>query len=451
MKVKSVGRQEFVVAGWLPGKGKRQDTIGALLLGVYEGDGAFRYVGRVGTGFDEAELQRLAKLLAPLRRPSSPFTAGASSPHRPGTGKGERPPREAVYCEPRLVAEVKFAHWTEGGSLRAPVYEGLRHDKDAREVVREDTTAGYPVKRPGDPSQATQRRVDGRELKTTNLDKVLYPQAGTTKGEVIDYYASIASVLVAHLRGRPLTVTRWPDGVDAKSFFQKHAPAHRPGWVRTATLPAGGKPIDYILADDEPTIVWLANLAAIELHVPLARADDIRRPTAVVFDLDPGAPAGIVECCRVASLLRGVFEGIGLQSFAKTSGSKGLQVYVPLNREGVGYERTKPFAKTVAELLEQEEPELVVSRMTRARRTGKVLIDWSQNDAKKTTVCAYSLRAGERPTVSTPVEWEEVESAHDAADPASLAFEAPDVLARVADKGDLFAPVLSLVQELPGF
>jgi bifunctional non-homologous end joining protein LigD len=196
--------------------------------------------------------------------------------------------------------------------------------------------------------------------------------------------------------------------------------------------------------------VWLANLAAIELHVPLSRAEAMQRPTAVVFDLDPGAPANIVACCRVALLLRGVFDGVGLQSFAKTSGSKGLQIYVPLNHEGVTYEHTKPFAKTVAELLEQAEPDLVVSRMTRARRTGKVLIDWSQNDAKKTTVCAYSLRATERPTVSPPVEWEEVEATRDSGEEARLAFEAHEALARVADRGDLFAPVLSLVQELPG-
>jgi bifunctional non-homologous end joining protein LigD len=456
VKIKTVGRQELVVGGWMPGKGKRKDTIGALLLGVQD-DGALRYVGRVGSGFDETDLRRLSALLAPLERPTSPFTAG------------ERPPREAVFCEPRLVVEVEFAHWTQGGSLRAPVYQGLREDKAAGEVVREDASVGYPAKRVGAGAAKTaQASVAGRELKLSNLDKVLYPRTGFTKREVIDYYASVAPVLLAHLSDRPLTVTRWPDGVDAKSFFQKHAPAHRPEWVRTVTLPAertlegtppsgvhpeghrqAGKPTDYILADDEPTIVWLANLAAIELHVPLSRAESMQRPTAVVFDLDPGAPASIVECCRVAMLLRGVFDGVGLQSFAKTSGSKGLQVFVPLNREGVTYEHTKPFAKTVAELLEQAEPDLVVSRMTRARRTGKVLIDWSQNDAKKTTVCAYSLRASERPTVSTPVRWEEVQATRDSGQAASLAFEAGEVLARVADHGDLFAPVLSLVQALP--
>jgi bifunctional non-homologous end joining protein LigD len=219
--------------------------------------------------------------------------------------------------------------------------------------------------------------------------------------------------------------------------------------VRTATIASERKPIDYMLADDLATLVWLANLAAIELHVPLARAEAIERPTALVFDLDPGAPASIVECCHVGLQLHGMFEQLGLHSYAKTSGSKGLQVYVPLNSADAAYERTKPFAKAVAELLEGAEPDVVVSRMTKTRRTGKVLIDWSQNDAKKTTVCVYSLRARERPTVSTPVEWDEVRATRDSGDPAGLAFEAPQALARVAERGDLFAPVLSLVQELP--
>jgi bifunctional non-homologous end joining protein LigD len=454
VKIKSVGRQEFVVGGWMPGKGRRRGSIGALLLGVYE-QGALRYVGRVGSGFDERELTRLADLLAPLERPTSAFTAG------------ERPPRGAAFCEPRLVVEVEFAHWTQAGNLRAPVYQGLREDKDPSRVVREDASVGYPAGRPtagrsprrssgadalaevDASARAATVVVDGRELKLSNLDKLLYPRAGTAKRQVIDYYAAIAPQLLPHLAGRPLTVTRWPDGVEGKSFFQKQAPAHRLGWVRTASLPAQGKSIDYILADDEPTLVWLANLAAIELHVPLSRAQDMQRPTAVVFDLDPGAPANIVQCCHVATLLRGVFEGIGLESYAKTSGAKGLQVYVPLNGH-VSYARTKPFAKTVAELLEQAEPDLVISRMTRARRAGKVLIDWSQNDANKTTVCAYSLRASERPTVSTPVEWHEVEATRDSGDAASLSFGASEVLARVAQRGDLFAPVVSVVQRLPG-
>jgi bifunctional non-homologous end joining protein LigD len=278
---------------------------------------------------------------------------------------------------------------------------------------------------------------------------VLYPATGFTKGQVIAYYATIAPVLLGHLAQRALTVKRWPDGVEGKSFFQKQAPAHRPEWVRTVTVAAERKPIDYLLADDLATLVWLANLAAIELHVPLARAPAIERPTAVVFDLDPGAPASIVECCHVAAQLQGMFAHLGLESFAKTSGSKGLQVYIPLNAPDVGCEQTKPFAKAVAELLESSQPELVVSRMTKTRRTGKVLIDWSQNDAKKTTVCAYSLRATERPTVSTPLDWDEVRATRDSKDPASLAFHAAQVLERVTARGDLFAPVLSLEQKLP--
>jgi bifunctional non-homologous end joining protein LigD len=452
IKVKTVARQEFVVGGWLPGKGGRSARIGALLVGVYE-EGELRYVGRVGSGLSDAELDRLAAMLEELRRPSSPF------------GRGQKPPRGAVFAEPRLVVEVEFAHWTSAGNLRAPRYKGLREDKRAEQVVREDPGGGssQEAERPADAEPLSIREqsaktayttVDGRELKLSNLAKVLYPAVGFTKREVIEYYASVAPVLLGHLHGRALTVTRWPDGVQAKSFFQKQAPAHRPDWVRTATLPTSSKPIDYILADDLPTLVWLANLAAIELHTPLARAEAVQRPSMLVFDLDPGAPATIVECCQVALRLQAMFEHLGLQTFAKTSGSKGLQVYLPLNDPDCTFAQTKPFAKAVAELLEGAEGDLIVSRMTKARRAGKVLIDWSQNDANKTTVCAYSLRATERPNVSTPVAWEEVAAAASASASdraAPLSFEAAEVLARVADRGDLFAPVLSLVQELPSF
>jgi bifunctional non-homologous end joining protein LigD len=292
--------------------------------------------------------------------------------------------------------------------------------------------------------------VDGRELKLTNLGKVLYPATGTTKRDVIDYYAAIAPELLGHLEGRALTVTRWPDGVGGKSFFQKQSPAHRPDWVATATVPAGSKAIDYTLAEDLPTLIWLANLAALELHTPLALAGAPERPAAVVFDLDPGAPATVVECCAVALRLHGMFDHLGLASFPKTSGSKGLQVYVPLGTQDVSFEETKRFARMVAELLAADEPELVVARMAPALRTGRVFVDWSQNDQQKTTVCAYSLRARERPTVSTPLDWDEVRGAHESGDPAELSFEFGRVLERVAEQGDLFAPVLSLQQELPG-
>lgn len=461
LKIKTTSSQELVVGGWLPGRGRRASTFGALLLGVHEPDGGLRYVGRVGTGFTDAELIRLRGLLAPLERETSPFSAG------------ERPPREAIFCEPRLVAEVAFSQWTEGGSVRQPSYRGLREDKPAEEVLREDPAAEeVPRENPADeevvhenpagegPSEggveieegragAGLARASGRELKLSNLQKLIYPQAGFTKRQVIDYYAAIAPVILPHLQGRPLTVVRWPDGVAGKSFFQKQSPAHRPEWVRTATLPASGKPIDYTLAEDLPTLLWLANLAAVELHVPLARARDMECPTAVVFDLDPGAPAGMLECARVALALAGMFERLGLQTLVKTSGSKGLQLYIPLNDPQARYAQTKPFARTVAELLEREEPELVVSRMTRARREGRVLIDWSQNDARKTTVCAYSLRATRQPTVSAPLAWEEVGQALDAGDATRLSFDAGQVLARVAQRGDPMAGALSLRQRLP--
>ena len=429
VKIKNVGRQEVVIGGWLPGEGRRERRIGALLVGVYDPDGSFRYAGRVGTGFRDAELDRLGKLLTPQRREDSPFTAG------------EAAPRGAVFVEPELVAEIEFTEWTAAGVLRHPSYKGLREDKDAREVVREDTPAASSAKRASGERSSSRRASDvldpplvlqqqgankatttvgGRELKLSNLGKPLYPQAGFLKRDVIDFYSAVATTIVAHLKGRALTVKRWPDGIEGKAFFQKQAPAHRPDWVRTMTLGSEKKPIDYLLADDRATIVWLANLAALELHVPLARAEAPERPTMLVFDLDPGAPATAIECCRVALTLQGMFENLGLQSFVKTSGKKGLQLYVPLNDPEVSFAQTKPFAKTVAELLEQAEPELIVSRMTKTERPGKVLIDWSQNDRNKTTVCVYSLRATERPTVSTPLDWDEVRAALDGGDPDAL-------------------------------
>ena len=458
LKIKNTGRQEFVIGGWVPGAGRRQESIGALLVGVHGEQGQLLYAGRVGTGFTQKELERLAALLAPLQRPDSPFAAGPA-----------RPPRGAVFCEPQLVAEVEFSEWTRTGSLRHPSYKGLREDKRAEQVVRE-APAGAPAREqpvvqarahrgrgprasvavlpPADAEKATVE-LGGRELRLTNLQKVLYPQAGFSKREVIEFYASVAETLLPHLQGRALTVTRWPDGVQGKSFFQKQAPAHRPDWVRTVAVSAAAKTIDYVLAEDLPTLVWLANLAALELHVPLHRAGAPQRPTAVVFDLDPGAPADIVECCRVGVALQGMLENIGLQSFAKTSGSKGLQVYVPLNSPHARYERTKAFARAVAETFERALPELVVSRQTRTLRAGKVLIDWSQNDPNKTTVGVYSLRATAQPNVSTPLEWQEVRAALDAPRAGGLAFTAALTPARVAERGDLFAPLLSLVQQLP--
>ena len=292
--------------------------------------------------------------------------------------------------------------------------------------------------------------IQGRHLKLSNLDKILYPAAGFTKGQVIDYYARIAPVLLPQFAGRALTMKRYPDGVDADYFYEKNAPKHRPDWVKTAPVWSrhNKRTIDFILADDLPTLIWLANLASIELHPSLALAKDVATPTTMVFDLDPGPPANIVQCAQVGFWLREIFEHFGLQSSAKTSGSKGLQIYVPLNTP-VSYEQTKSFAHALARLLEQEHRELVVSEMKKEVRTGKVFIDWSQNDEHKTTIGVYSLRARERPTVSTPVKWEEVEHALKKKDASLLVFEAPQVLNRVQKMGDLFDPVLKLKQKLP--
>ena len=292
--------------------------------------------------------------------------------------------------------------------------------------------------------------VLGRTLSLSNLDKVLYPAAGFTKGHVIDYYTRIAPYVLPHLAGRALTLKRYPNGVEGGHFYEKNAPGHRPEWVRTATIPirSDGRTIDFVLADDLPTLVWLANLADLELHTSLAKAADPKAPTILAFDLDPGPPATIVECARVALRLREVFEHFGLQGFPKTSGSKGMQVYVPLNVPAT-YKQTKGFSQAVAQLLERRHRELVVSEMRKDLRPGKVFVDWSQNDEHKTTVAAYSLRAKERPTVSTPLRWEEVEAVVGSGDPDELVFTAADVLERVAEHGDLFAPVLSLEQALP--
>jgi bifunctional non-homologous end joining protein LigD len=428
VKVKNVQRQELVVGGWLPGEGRRRDRIGALVVGVQdERLGGLRYAGRVGTGFTEDELDRLRRRLAELEQDRSPFVENPGAP---------QPPRGAVWVQPRLVAEVEFRDWTQTGQLRAPSYKGLRDDKEADVIVREERDHAVVV-------------VEGSEIRLANPDKVLYPAAGFRKRDVVDYCVRIAPALLPHLEGRPLTLKRYPNGVDGQFFYEKQAPSHRPSWVRTERVVMGSKAIDFVVCDDLRTLVWLANLADLELHTSLSRAENLQHPTTLAFDLDPGPPATVLECCRVGLLLEGMFSGLGLQSFAKTSGSKGLQVYVPLDGRA-DYDATKTFARTVAELLEREEPGLVVSRMTKSLRAGKVLVDWSQNDFHKTTVSVYSLRARERPTVSTPVSWDEVRAAADRADPDLLVFTAQDVLARVAEQGDLFAPVVSLAQSLPG-
>lgn len=300
------------------------------------------------------------------------------------------------------------------------------------------------------PNDETEVDIEGHAVRLSNLNKVFYPEVSFTKGQIIDYYARIAPVLLPHLYGRPLTLKRYPNGVRGMHFYEKNCPSHRPGWVQTARVWSSGSNrwMQYCLVQDLATLVWCANLADIELHTSLSLGSELLRPTVIVFDLDPGAPASMVQCCRVGLWVRDIFAQLGLQSFAKTSGSKGLQIYIPLNTP-VTYEETKPFAHELARLLERQHPELVVSEMKKAVRAGKIFVDWSQNDDHKTTVCVYSLRAKERPTVSTPVGWEEVERCLAESDPELLVFTSEQVLARVANVGDLFAPVLSLKQKLP--
>jgi bifunctional non-homologous end joining protein LigD len=402
IKVKNKQQEQFVVGGYL--RGKRE--VGAVLLGRRDEDGKLRYVGRAGSGLKESDIERVKEATV---IEDSPFE-----------GQPE-PPRGAVFVMPDMTVETEFTDFTSEGVMRHPALKG-------------------------------QVTVEGRTLKLSNYDKVLWPKTGFTKGQMIEYYSRIAPALLPHLHDRPLTLKRYPNGVEGQHFYEKQCPSHRPDWVETAEIKASSKTINFCLCNETATLVWLANLADIELHTSLSLADPIVRPTMMVFDLDPGAPeADIVQCCQVSAWLREIFDPLGLESFAKTSGSKGLQVYVPLNVPDVTYDDTKPFAKAVAELLEKQHPELVVSRMSKELRPGKVLVDWSQNDEHKTTVNVYSLRAKDRPTVSTPVSWDEVDACLEAGDAGRLVFEQDEVLRRVERDGDLFAPVLTLAQELPRF
>ncbi len=298
---------------------------------------------------------------------------------------------------------------------------------------------------PRDPERV-EVAIGGRTLSLSNLDKVLYPEVGYTKSQVINYYARIAEVMLPHISGRCLTLRRWPNGVAQPSFFEKRCPGHRPDWLPVGLGPGDNKGgIEYCRIEEVAALVWTANLVALELHSPMARCDDIEAPHILVFDLDPGEPAGMAECCRVAIVVREVLDAVGLESWAKTSGSKGLQIYVPLNSAHT-HRHASRFALAVGQMAARELPDLVVVEMTKSLRVGKVFVDWSQNSRHKTTIAPYSLRARPTPTVSTPLSWKEVEAGSEG---SPLSFLADQVLARVDDVGDLFAPVASLVQELP--
>jgi bifunctional non-homologous end joining protein LigD len=298
------------------------------------------------------------------------------------------------------------------------------------------------------PKSPSSIRAGKRDVPVSNPGKILYPEAGFTKSDVVAYYLGIAPVLLPHLKHRPLTLKRYPNGVDQPFFYEKMCPSHRPEWVATTRMQTTERDIDFCMVEDAATLVWVANLASLELHTLLSRATDLDRPTFMVFDHDPGEGADMLDCIRVALRFRDILEQLGLQALAKTSGGKGLHLYVPLNTP-VTFDDTKVFSRAVAQVLEKEDPARITTNMRKELRKGKVFVDWSQNDRHKTTVCAYSLRASSRPTVSTPVEWAELERALKKKDTSSLVFETADVLKRVKKKGDLFQPVLKVKQKLP--
>jgi len=301
--------------------------------------------------------------------------------------------------------------------------------------------------------ETRQVEVEGKELKLSNLDKVMYPKTGFTKGEMVDYYARVAPAIVPHLSGRAVTLRRFPEGIEDldAAFYEKRCPKHRPKWVKTAKVQAGPQAgvIEFCVCDSLPTLIWMAQLAALELHPSLSKSRAPKRPTVVAFDLDPGPPADVVDCSRVALRLRELLAQVNLECFAKTSGSKGMQLYVPLNTK-ISYEQTRPFAQAIAQVVANQDPENILAKMgKKTDRSGKVFIDWYQNNERKTTISVYSLRARERPTCSTPITWEEVEQAAESGKGDHLVFETKDVLSRLDQHGDLFAPVLELEQQLP--
>jgi bifunctional non-homologous end joining protein LigD len=442
-------------------EGRASTKVGAIhLLGAHDPDtGDLVYIGDVGTGFSDADRDQLLDRLTPLERLGHPFA--------------EEPPREDVrrahWVAPTTIGEVVFRQFTRGaGRLRHTAWRGLREDRDVEDViVPQPRLRDTPERTTPAPARAIASSTSAvapgsritvqagkRQLTLSNLDKVLYPDDGFTKGEVINYYSRIAPVLLPHLAGRPVTTIRYLDGIGGQQFFEKNVPRGAPDWLRTVVLPSSGSrrggektTIEYPVIEELAALVWLANLAAVELHVPqwtVGRGSTRLAPDRLVFDLDPGDGTTVVECARVAQRLYDILVADGLTPVAKTSGSKGMQVYAGVRVRQP--ERTSVYAKALAEQLAAETPDLVVSKMTKAVRTGKVFIDWSQNNPAKTTVAPYSLRGREHPTASTPLTWDEVRSCQR---PEQLVFTADDVLDRVEELGDLFAGLADTRAALP--
>jgi bifunctional non-homologous end joining protein LigD len=426
LKIKTHGEQEFVVTGYTKGTGRRASSFGSLVLGYYRGN-ELVYAGNVGTGFNSREIEKLLDKLRPLRRETPPFR---EVPKMPKVRRGD-----VIWVEPKLVAEVEFAEWTHDGRLRAPSYKGLREDKRAEEVRRE-----APV--------VDRIKKGERELKLSNLDKVFFPVEGITKGDLIEYYRAVAPVLVPHLKDRPFTMVRYPDGIEGKHFFQKDAPSHMPEWipkyralVSTREAPRRRKWVEFPLANDELALLWMVNMGCVDMNTWYSRVDKPERPDWVLFDLDPSPDVGFKETVQVALLVKQALDAFGLVGFPKTSSADGMHVLVPVERRYT-YEDTRQFAEIVAGAIARTHRGLATTEWTKSKRRG-VLIDANQNGEGKTIASVYSVRPRPGAPVSTPLRWEEV---NEKLDPLSFTMEA--VLERVRRHGDLFEGVLTTKQRL---
>jgi bifunctional non-homologous end joining protein LigD len=426
LKIKTHGRQEFIIAGYTKGQGRRAGRLGSLILAVKRGD-ELVYVGNCGTGFTDQEIDKLIRLLEPLERPTPPFEV---VPKMPKVKKGD-----VVWVQPKLVCEVEFSEWTHDGRLRAPSYQGLREDKTADEVRREQ------------PLETTIKRGK-RVLELSNLDKPFWPGEGIMKGDLLSYYREVAAVLVPHLRERPFTMKRYPNGWQGDHFFQKDAPKHMPDWITTHAIevstrdtPRKRRQIRAPLVNDELALLWMVNMGCIDMNTWYSRVDKLDRPDFVLFDLDPSPDVGFKEVVEVALLVKDVLDALGLESHAKTSGSDGMHVLLPIARRHT-YAETREFAEIVAGALARSHRGLVTTEWSKARRRG-VLIDANQNGEGKTVASVYSVRPRPGAPVSTPLRWNEVTT-----DLEPLDFTMDVVLARVEREGDLFAPVLSSRQSL---
>jgi bifunctional non-homologous end joining protein LigD len=426
LKVKAKHEQEFVIVGYTKGTGRRASTFGSLVLGVYEGT-ELVYVGNVGTGFNSREIDKLLDELRPLRRDTTPFR---EVPRMPKVRKSD-----VIWVEPALVCEVEFVEWTHDGRLRAPAYKGLREDKAATEVRRERPVADRMIR-------------NGRELKFSNLDKVFFPVEGITKGDLIEYYREVAPVVIPHLRDRPFTMVRWPDGIEAGRFFQKDAPSHMPDWiptfrtlVSTRESPRQRKWVNFPLVNDELALLWMVNMGCIDMNAWYSRIDKSDRPDFVLFDLDPSPDVGFKETVQVALLVKQALDAFGLVGFPKTSSAEGMHVLVPIERRYT-YEDTRQFAEIVAGAIARTNRGLATTEWTKSKRRG-VLIDSNQNGEGKTIASVYSVRPRPGAPVSTPLRWSEV---NEKLDP--LSFTMPVVRERIRKHGDLFEGVLKTRQRL---